>query len=831
MYDPSKIEPKWQQYWLENKTFKSEVDANKEKYYVLDMFPYPSGAGLHVGHPEGYTGTDIISRYKRMKGFNVLHPMGWDAFGLPAENYAIKTGVHPDKSTNDNIQNFRRQIQSIGFSYDWDREINTSSPEYYRWTQWFFLFLYKNGLAYKKEAPVNWCESCKTVLANEQVNDGKCERSKDPVVKKELSQWFFKITDFIEDVEKDGRTTDGLLSGLKKIDWPNSTLTNQYNWIGKSEGLVFTAPVKDMDLDIQTFSAHFEACYADTFVVIAPDHPLLETLLEGIQNKQEILDFCRTILDKRMKRGFEEEKESEGIFTGRYIKDPLGNGDLPIWVASYALADYGTGIVKCSAHDERDFKFAKKYGIHMKPVLFPQDDPELEQQIRNFEVCYTDTQKGILKEPQEFHGRVASDVRKEVIQHCEKKGFAKRKASYRLRDWLISRQRYWGAPIPLVYDDQDKAYPLPDDELPVVLPTDVDFVPTGTSPLLDSKTFHHADELKRIEEKLKASGQLGPDRTIVKRESDTMDTFVCSSWYLYRYADPHNNQVFADKKLMNQWCPVDLYVGGAEHTVLHLLYARFICKALHQHGYIDFDEPFQKLRHQGLIMGEDGEKMSKSLGNVINPDDVITRYGADTLRVYEMFMGPFEDSKPWSTKSIEGAYRFLQKVYRLVEEGNVVDETPSESLNKTLHKTIKKVTEDIENFSFNTAISAMMILANEVMKEKAIPKSVMEPFALILSPFAPHLAEELWEKLGHSQTLAYEPWPTYDESLTVDNTFELVFSVNGKVRGKKEVEKSIGKEDAIKLAHEDENVQRNIDGKDIVKEIYVPGKLVNIVVK
>lgn len=831
MYDPSKIEPKWQQYWLKNKTFKAEADSKNPKYYALDMFPYPSGAGLHVGHPEGYLATDIVSRKRRMEGYNVLHPMGWDAFGLPAENYAIKTGIHPDQSTNQNIDNFRRQIQSIGFSYDWDREIGTCFPDYYKWTQWFFTFLYKNDLAYKKEAPVNWCESCKTVLANEQVVDGKCERCKNEVQKKKLSQWFFRITDFIEDRDNVDRKTDGLISGLKKIDWPESTLTNQYNWIGKSDGLIFTAPVKDMDLEIQTFSAHFEACYADTFVVIAPDHPLLPTLLEGLENKEEILKFCGQVLEKRMKRGFAEEKESEGIFTGRYIQDPLGNGDLPIWVASYALADYGTGIVKCSAHDERDFKFAKKYGLHLKPVLFPYDDSELEQQIRNLEVCYTDMQKGILKKPQEFHGRKAGDVRQEIIRHCEQRGFAKVKTSYRLRDWLVSRQRYWGAPIPVVYDDQGQDYVLPDDELPVNLPTDVDFRPTGESPLTHSESFHAQADLERIEKKLKKLGVLPADRKIVRRESDTMDTFVCSSWYMFRYADPKNDAEFASAQAMKKWSPVDLYVGGAEHTVLHLLYSRFFTKALHHHGYIDFDEPFMKLRHQGMILGEDGEKMSKSRGNVINPDDVIKGYGADTLRVYEMFMGPFEDSKPWSTSGIEGSFRFLQKVWRIFEEKELTEDEPGEELNRLLHKTIKKVTEDIENFKFNTAVSAMMVLANAMLHEKQVHRKVMEPFVLILSPFAPHLAEEIWNQLGQSETLAYEAWPEFDEALTVDNTFELIFSVNGKKRGSAKVSKSITKEEAIELAMEYENVQRNMEGKEVIKEIYVPGKLVNVVVR
>jgi len=815
MYDPSKIEPKWQKFWLKKKTFAADPKSQKPKHYVLDMFPYPSGAGLHVGHPEGYTATDIVSRYFRMKGLNVMHPMGWDAFGLPAENYAIKTKVHPQKTTADSIVRFREQIQSIGFSYDWDREVNTSAPDYYRWTQWFFLFLYKNGLAYKRKAPVNWCESCKTVLANEQVVEAHCERCGSPITKKNLEQWFFKISDFIEDAEHGGRKTDGLLTGLSKIDWPHGTLEAQRNWIGKSEGLIFKAPVKDTDLTIETFSAHFESCYADTFVVIAPDHPFLPTLLEGIKDKEKILKYCETLLKKRLERGFEEEKESEGIFTGRYILDPLGNGELPIWVASFALADYGTGIVKCSAHDERDFAFAKKYGIRLKPVLFPSD-PDERKKVEKGEACYTDMQNGILTEPKEFNDQVAGQCREKVIGHCEERGYARRATSYKLRDWLVSRQRYWGAPIPIIYCEKCGEVPVLEKDLPVELPGDVDFMPTGESPLHRSKKFQN----------VKCPTCKAPAR----READTMDTFVCSSWYFFRFADPGNEKVFADKKLMNKWCPVDLYVGGAEHTVLHLLYARFFTKALHRHGYIDFDEPFLKLRHQGLILGEDGEKMSKTRGNVVNPDDVIKRYGADTLRIYEMFMGPFEASKPWSTKSIEGSYRFLQKVWRLAEENEIVDEPPSETLNRLLHKTIKKVGEDVERFSFNTAISAMMILANEVMKEKKISKALMENFTLILAPFAPHMCEELWAMLGHKDSLAYEPWPAFDPELVRDTTVELIFSVNGKVRGSKQVEVGISEEDAVAAALADEAVQRHIEGKKIIKTIYVPNKLVNIVV-
>ena len=815
MYDPSKIEPKWQKVWLKNKTFKADPKSKKPKHYVLDMFPYPSGAGLHVGHPEGYTATDIISRYLRMKGHEVLHPMGWDAFGLPAENYAIKTKVHPQKTTDDSIVRFREQIQSIGFSYDWEREVNTSAPDYYRWTQWFFLFLYKNGLAYKRKAPVNWCGGCQTVLANEQVVDGLCERCSTAVVQKDLEQWFFKITDFIEDTEKDGRKTDGLLTGLKKIDWPNGTLVAQNNWIGKSAGVTYRQKVKGMDFEFESYDSVPQTFMAQTFAVIAPEHPMVPALVAGTKHEKPVMEFVEAVKEKKRKNRFEVDKESEGIFTGQYLDNPFGTGDLPIWVSSFVIYEYGTGVVNCSAHDERDFAFAKKYGIPLRPVMFPVD-PKKAEQVKNLEYCYHHDQEGILQSPSEFIGRKWGEAREAIIDHIGKKGFGRRTTQYKLRDWLVSRQRYWGAPVPIIYCDKCGEVPVPEKDLPVELPGDVDFMPTGESPLHRSKKFQD----------VKCPKCKAPAR----READTMDTFVCSSWYFFRFADSQNKKVFADPELMKKWCPVDLYVGGAEHTVLHLLYARFFTKALHRHGYIDFDEPFLKLRHQGLILGEDGEKMSKSRGNVINPDDVIKRYGADTLRLYEMFMGPFEASKPWSTKSIEGSYRFLQKVWRLAEENEIIDEPPSEILNRLLHKTIKKVTEDIERFSFNTAISAMMILANEVMKEKKISKTLMKKFALILAPFAPHLGEELWAKLGHKDSLAYEPWPVYDPELVRDTTFELVFAVNGKMRSSHSVPMGITEKEAVTMALADEAVKRHTEGKKIIKTICVPNKLVNIVV-
>lgn len=813
MYDPSKIEPKWQKYWSDNQTFKTEISDTKEKYYVLDMFPYPSGSGLHVGHPEGYTATDIISRYKRMMGYNVLHPMGWDAFGLPAENYAIKTKIHPKETTKNCINVFKPQIQSIGFSYDWDREISTSSPEYYKWTQWFFLFLYKNGLAYKKKAPVNWCETCKTVLANEQVIEGKCERCKDEVEQKKLNQWFFKITDFIEDSELNGRKTDGLLTGLGKIDWPESTKLSQSNWIGKSFGSEVDFEIEGHDENLTVYTTRIDTIFSGTFMVLAPEHSLIAKLTTE-ENKSNVEKYIKETAKKNNLERTELSEGKTGVFTGSYAINPATGDKMPIWIAEFVIASYGSGAVFADAHDERDFVMAKTFDIPLKVSIRPKDD-ELWAKVQKFEECFSD--EGVLVNSGQFNGLTSKEARDKITNWLAEKGSARKTIKYKLRDWLVSRQRYWGAPIPIIHCNDCGEVPVPEEDLPITLPDDVDFVPTGESPLHSSKSFQNVSCPKCNKP--------------AKREADTMDTFVCSSWYMFRFADPKNEGEFTSAEALKNWCPVDLYVGGAEHTVLHLLYSRFFTKVLHRYGYTEFDEPFMKLRHQGMILGEDGEKMSKSRGNVINPDDVIKMYGADTLRIYEMFMGPFDAMKPWSTQSIEGGFRFLQKVWRLVEEKELIDKEPSDDINRLLHKTIKKVTEDIEEFRFNTAISQMMIFANELLKKKIIPKSVMGKLALIISPFAPHLGEEIWEYIGNSGTLAFEAWPMYNPELVIDSTFELVFSVNGKVRGKKEVPMDISKEDAISAAYNNEDIKRHTDGKEIIKEIYVPNKLVNIVVR
>ncbi|MEK7649041.1 MAG: leucine--tRNA ligase [Patescibacteria group bacterium] len=811
MYPHQSIEKKWQEVWEKNKAFEVSEDPEKKKFYCLDMFPYPSSNGLHVGHPEGYTATDIYSRYLRMNGYNVLHPMGWDAFGLPAENFAIKQGVHPATTTAKNIENFRKQIKSFGFSYDWSREVDTSSPEYYKWTQWIFLQLYKKGLAYKRKARVNWCTSCQTVLANEQVVNASCDRCHSEVIQKELEQWFLKVTDY----------ADELLSCLDTLDWPNSIKASQRNWIGKSEGLIFSAPVKDTDMALETFSAHFEACYADSFVVIAPDHPLLSTLLEGVPRKDHILNLAQQMINERALT--REEREPTGIFTERWIINPLDGKELPIWIASFALADYGTGIVKCSAHDQRDFVFAKKYGIPLKVCLVPQDQTERER-VERFEYCYSDMQNGILTEPAEAAGKQGRECRQLIIDHCEQNGFAQTSTTYKLRDWLISRQRYWGAPIPILYCDSCGEQGVPEIDLPVLLPTDVDFRPTGESPLTRSKEFHS----------VKCPSCGGSAR----RESDTMDTFMCSSWYYLRYTSPRETNQPFDKEKIQYWMPVDMYVGGAEHAVLHLLYARFMTKALRDCGFLSFDEPFTRLRNQGLILGEDGEKMSKSRGNVINPDDVVGMFGADTIRIYEMFMGPFEAVKPWSTNGAVGVRRFLERVWYIFDQirkhPDLHTHTSSHELQKGVHKTVKKVTEDIVTFNFNTAVSSMMICVNAlhdaIHKEEVIDKELQLRLLLILAPFAPHIVEELLELCG-AEPISTHTWPTYDSELVKDSVVTVVIQVDGRVRDQIEVEVDCA-EDMLKAHTFDRPaVQKWIEGKDIKKIIVVKNKLVNIVLE
>ena len=849
-YEPAKIEPKWQKLWEEKKMFQADDFSDKSKFYCLDMFPYPSGAGLHVGHPKGYTATDVICRYKRMQGFNVLHPMGWDAFGLPAENYAIKTKVHPNESTHQNIKRFREQIKSLGFSYDWQREIDTASPEYYKWTQWFFLFLYKNGLAYKAKAPVNWCPKCQTVLANEQAQGGKCERCESLVELKELEQWFFKITEFSED----------LLAGLDKIDWPESIKIMQRNWIGRSEGYEIDFPIVIMsqqaknlgdpsarspqDDKIKVFTTRIDTIFGCTYLVVAPEHDIIANCKLQIANIKEVEECIKKAKKKTERDRQAETKDKTGVKLEGIVAINPGNGqEVPIFVADYVLGSYGTGaIMAVPAHDSRDFEFARKYDLPCLKVILP---PELDSVLTNpMDVamgkkdsvrieaeCWED--EGTLVNSGDFNGLSSEAAMKKIGQYLAEKGLARKKVNYKLRDWLVSRQRYWGAPIPIIYCEKCGQQPVPESDLPALLPTDVDFMPMGESPLSKSKDFHN----------VKCPVCAGPAR----RENDTMDTFVCSSWYFFRYADPKNEKEFAQRKLIDYWCPVDWYVGGAEHAVLHLLYARFFTKALFKSGLIGFDEPFLKLRNVGLVLAEGGEKMSKSKGNVINPDDVVKEYGADTLRVYEMFMGPFEQAITWDTKGVKGVYRFLDRVSRVVVaschpepagEGSQDDEILRRrpqgdgriNLEKLLHKTIKKVGEDIENMKFNTAISALMILLNEMEKEKEIARETMEKFLLILSPFAPHLAEELWQGLGRSESIALEEWPKYDNNLIIDEKINLIVQINGKARGSLEIERDMAEKEAVELVKRDQKISKWLENREIKKTIFIKNKLVNIVI-
>ncbi len=831
-YNHKQIEKKWQDFWFSSDLFKAiDEDDKKEKIYILDMFPYPSGSGLHVGHPEGYTATDIITRYKRMNDYNVLHPMGWDAFGLPAENYAIKTKIHPDKSTHENIVTFKKQIKSLGFSYDWDREVATCDADYYKWTQWWFLFLYKQGLAYKKNAPVNYCESCQTVLANEQVVQGNCERCKNQVIQKNLSQWFFKITDFLED--QDGTT--GLINGLDKIDWPESTKIAQRNWIGKSEGINITYKIDNTDLEVTVFTTRPDTNFGATFIVLAPDCEFVTKNL----NKFPEIENCKKYIEETKKKTelerMSEGKKKTGAFTGFYAINNLNAKKMPIYLSDFVLGHVGTGcVVGVPGHDMRDFEFAKTMNIEIIRVVVKKDGDSSEitsaEQVQENE--------GTMINSDFLNGLDIHEAKNKIMEYIEEKGFGKKVTNYKMRDWLVSRQRYWGAPIPIIYCTDCGEIPVPENDLPVLLPTDVDFMPTGQSPLLKSKTFHDVKCPK-----CRKSGEG------VRRESDTMDTFVCSSWYFFRFIDPKNDKVFADKDLLKTWGNVDLYVGGAEHTVLHLLYARFFCKALHRAGYIDYDEPFQKLRHQGIILGEDGEKMSKSRGNVINPDIIIDKYGSDTLRMYEMFMGPFKDMKPWSSKSVEGIYRFLNRVWKLCDFSVIPDQDRESSKENSLinlrHKTIKKVTQDIENFSFNTAISALMIYSNEMLKSPLDKGGLgdlssqstrvcledIKTLILLLSPFAPHMTEELWhEALGNKESIQKAPWPKYDENLTKDNEVEIVIQINGKLRGSFLASPEITKEEALAQAKQVETIQKYLAEGEIRKEIFVPGKLVNLVI-
>jgi len=875
IYPFHSIEQKWQQYWEENKTFRTpaEPDGSRSKFYVLDMFPYPSGAGLHVGHPEGYTATDIVARFKRMKGFNVLHPMGWDAFGLPAEQYALETGTHPRETTYRNIDRFRGQLKALGFSYDWDREVATTDPDYYKWTQWIFLKLYERGLAYQAEVPVNWCPALGTVLANEEVVDGRSERGGHPVIRKPMRQWMLKITAYAE----------RLLAGLDGLDWPENIKEMQRNWIGRSEGadVNFRIAMEEgpgEDMPITVFTTRPDTLFGATYMVLAPEHELIERITTP-EHRTEVDAYRAQAATKSELERTDLQKAKTGVFTGGYAVNPVNEEKIPVWIADYVLATYGTGAIMCvPGHDERDYEFAHAFGLPIREVISGGD---LSVGAHTGDgVCVNSSGPRV-----SIDGLPVEEAKEKIIRWLEEEGLGERRVNYKLRDWLFSRQRYWGEPFPIIFVD-DRAKPVPEEELPVALPEVAAFKPSGSG----------ESPLATIPEWVQTTDpETGAP---ARRETNTMPQWAGSCWYYLRFIDPKNPERLVDPERERYWMPIDLYVGGAEHAVLHLLYARFWHMVLYDADVVSTPEPFQKLVNQGMILGEveyttftndegvfvsaehvDEEgmdrrtggrltpkrvdelevekqgsgfvlkdhpgvrvsarahKMSKSRGNVINPDNIVRDYGADSLRLYEMFMGPLEQVKPWSMRGVEGVHRFLNRVWRLyVDEKSgalsevVTDAVPSSDPLRLLHATIRKVTEDIEGMRFNTAIAAMMEFVNAAQKWTEQPRAVAEPFVLLLSPFAPHLAEELWEKLGHRETLAYVDWPAYDEALLVEEELEVVVQVNGKVRGRVTVPADAGKERVLADAKAAPSVARHLDGKKVHKEIYVPGRLVNLVV-
>lgn len=797
-YNFSEIEAKWQKYWDDFQTFKTLEDYSKPKYYVLDMFPYPSGAGLHVGHPEGYTATDIMARYKRMKGFNVLHPMGWDSFGLPAENYAMKTGIHPNITTEQNIATFKRQLKSLGFSYDWSREIATSSVDYYKWTQWIFVQLYNKGLAYESEMMVNWCPNLKTVLANEEVINGKSEVGGHPVIRKPMKQWMLRITEYAE----------RLIEDLDLLDWPESVKEMQRMWIGKSEGASISFKVDGSNEAIEVFTSRPDTLFGATYMVLAPEHKLVDVIATAAQ-KSEINKYRETTALKSDLERTELNKDKTGAFTGAYAINPANGSKLPVYIADYVLNTYGTGaIMSVPAHDERDHEFATKYNLPIIAVVKSDVDVQKEAYSGDGEHINSDFLNGLNK----------NDAITKMISWLEEKKIGAKKVNYKLRDWLFSRQRYWGEPFPILKFEDGTVRCLDVDELPVVLPEVEKYEPSGTG----------ESPLATIDEWLWVMDPKTGKKA--RRETNTMPQWAGSCWYYLRFCDPKNTKEPWNSKIENYWMPVDLYVGGTEHAVLHLLYSRFWHKVLYDLGLVSTKEPFQRLVNQGMILGEDGEKMSKSRGNVINPDSVVNEMGADTLRMYEMFMGPLEKVKPWSVSGTKGVYNFLSRVHRFFFDTNNYAATEDQSNVKELHKLIKKVTEDIEGMRFNTAISAMMIFVNHIYKTGKVTKETAASFALLISPFAPHIAEELWHITGHTKSLAYETWPVFNADLAKDDTITMAVQVNGKTRATFDVPADISKEDFFAIAKADEKLAKFLEGT-IVKEIYVPGKICNFVVK
>ncbi len=819
-YDFSQIEKKWQKYWEENHSFKTEEDPSKKKYYCLEMFPYPSGK-LHMGHVRNYTIGDVVARFKKMDGYNVLHPMGWDSFGLPAENAAIKHGIHPNIWTWDNINEMRKQLKELGLSYDWDREVATCHPDYYKWMQWIFIQFYKRGLAYKKENPVNWCPSCQTVLANEQVVEGCCERCKTPVGKKNLSQWYLKITDYAE----------RLLDNLEKLDgWPNKVKVMQKNWIGKSVGAEVQFKIKDSDETLTVFTTRVDTIYGTTYMVLAPEYPTVFSMVEGTEYEKPVKEYIEKVEHMNDIQRTSTTNEKTGVFIGKYAINPFTKKEIPIYISDYVLMGYGTGAVMgVPAHDQRDFDFATKFGLDIVPVVDP-GDPEID--LNNLKAACA--AEGTLINSGQFNGMNNRKAIDKFIEVVEKEGIGKKTVNYRLRDWLISRQRYWGTPIPMIYCEECGWVPEKEENLPVLLPTDVEFTGKGESPLATSKTFR--DTVCPV------CGRPA------KRELDTMDTFLDSSWYFLRYCDPKNTEAPFDPKKAEYWMDVDQYIGGVEHAILHLMYSRFFQMAFYDMGLVKQEEPFKNLLTQGMV-NKDGKKMSKSLGNVVSPEDIIKKYGADTARLFILFAAPPDRELDWSDAGVEGSYKFLNRVYRLVYEIKAkypvfpdafeVKTEEDKSLNYMLNAAIKKVSEDVGGrFSFNTAISSIMELVNEMYRYKEskdvnaglLGKATKE-LILILSPFVPHICEEMWQHIGQEQSVSTMRWPEFDESALVKDTVEIVVQINGKVKEKLMVDSNATKEELEKIAMENEKIQGLLQGKSVVKVIAVPSRLINIVVK
>ena len=799
-YNPNSIEKKWQKYWEENKTFKTSDDKSKEKFYALVEFPYPSGQGLHVGHPRPYTALDIVSRKRRMQGYNVLYPMGWDAFGLPTENFAIKNKIRPEIVTENNIKNFKRQMQSIGFSFDWDREINTTDPDYYKWTQWIFIQMFKKGLAYKNEMPINWCPSCKTGLANEEVINGHCERCGGEVIRKVKNQWMLKITEY----------ADRLIDDLKDVDYLDRIKSQQINWIGRSYGAEIKFPLKEVDEKITVFTTRADTIFGATYMVISVDHPLIEKYSDQIKNIEEIRSYRQEVAKKSELERTDLSKEKTGYkIDGLTAINPLTNKEIPVYVSDYVLMTYGTGaIMAVPAHDDRDYEFAKNFNIEMIPVIEGSD-------IENS--AFTETNEGNLINSEFLNGLSVDEAKQKMYEYIEEKEIGHKKTNYKLRDWVFSRQRYWGEPIPLVYCEHCGWVPLEEKDLPLVLPKVDNYEPTdnGESPLSNIDEFVHTKCPK-----------CGRDAV---RETDTMPQWAGSSWYYLRYTDPHNDEAIASKENLDYYVPVDWYNGGMEHTTLHLLYSRFWHKFLYDIGVVPTKEPYMKRTSHGMILGDNNEKMSKSRGNVVNPDDIVRDFGADTLRCYEMFIGDFEKSAPWSENGVKGCRKFLDKVWRTQE---LVDgDSNFEKMETLVHQTIKKVSEDYENLKFNTAIAQLMTLLNELNNLDKISEEQFKIFLILLNPVCPHITEEIWQRMGYEGYVHEAGWPEYDESKTILDVIELPIQVNGKLRATVEISRDASEDEVFEKAIADDVVAKYLEGKNVVKKIYVKGRIFNIIVK